>query len=327
MAIEPAELLAGPSTEAAPESEPANAETVDDSPVVADGVPTTDEATPEEPTTDTQQSDVPDSAEDGSDAGQRETRKQREERRRAEAEAARRAEEDARIAERVQAELERREREAAERKQAEAQEQERRQRFGQWLGDDAEVQQLRTIASAVLPDLPDDPYTMDAEAYRQLQQKHAEANDARRKLTEFDGRRGMLSAIAQDIKQAERLEAQQWLSSEVRRATDIPDVGSDFLAAPDPYELIKRVRDSVAGSIESRYKDKVADLEDEIAELRAELGGDTTHRAGRTATAERAAPVGGNRTMTRDEFMQLPWEQRQKLRREQPALIERIYAR
>lgn len=224
-------------------------------------------------------------------------------------------------------------REAQERQEAE------QQRYAKYIGEDrvnpndpnspTRYQQLLNEASTAIPDGDDQFYTEETRALV------ARVNRARQQLAELNERRGMLSEVYTPAQQAAQLQARDWLGNELERGLseagfDVPEILSSAQGVKDPNAMIPTIVKTMTEKIEARVatplKEKIEDLEDDLAAKDSEIDALRRQLGGAAPQALRGGSVAGVGSMTREQFMALPKDQKDAIRRN-PAALAEIYSR
>lgn len=234
------------------------------------------------------------------------------------------------------------EHEAQQRAAYEAQQklQQERQRYAKYIGDDpvdpnnpqspTRYQQLLNEASTAIPDGDDQFYT---EETRQLV---AKVNKARQQLAELNERRGMLNDVYTPAQQAAQLQARDWLGNELERGIaelglNVPEVLASVQGIKDPNALIPQIVKTMGEKIKAAavapLNERIEDLEDDLAAKDSEIDALRRQLGGAAPQALRGGSVAGVGAMTREQFMSLPKEQKDEIRRTNPAVLEQIYSR
>ena len=331
--------------DAAPSAAPAQDTPADASASVPEsGAPATDVAAEATPVTPADES-APETAEEAAqtDPQPKPSRRQREEaqRMRAEREARQQADEDA-LARRVEEAIARRTKAAEEATNRERAEREKVERYGKFTGEapadpanpsgQTLYDRVRAEAFKPIPN-PSDYATQDE--WDAFNRAVAVQNVAKARLAEFDERRQMFGEFSTPLAQAAnaraRSEALAWLDGQFQRGLetaglDPADILGSASKAPQDERLPAIVK-ALADHYEAKYSPRITELEEkaeadasEIDALRRQLGGHAPGPA-RGGLASAGGP------MNREQFMSLPIEQRQKMRAEQPALVDEIYRR
>lgn len=246
--------------------------------------------------------------------------------------------EQARINEAVQAELKRERETAAQQAAAEQQQKQAEQRQSQWrerFGSFVGSPETRTALSKEIDDLIQttisaklDGITDQAEYDRQFDR----LTTAQQALAEKRAELARLDTNSSIYDELDKFQFENTKASFEARASGIPEAHRRaYLSAQTVDQALERLEAGIRADEQAKAKaaaDKLeGDWRDRYEKEVAAHAATRTGGAGNGPSPNGANGVGSGAGLTRESFLALPKEQKDRMRREQPGLVAEIYSR
>ncbi len=235
---------------------------------------------------------------------------------------------EARIEEKIRTERERNDKLEADNKAREAKRQEIRAKAGRFVGAEAQTVKAPDGSDKLLPAYDELVKLSTTRAGRDtLYEKYGLDEDAtERQRAEWDERHEMIQSVATE------LDDQAWGKLDVSLRAGIKSKGLDpdaiLASAQSPGDIVSQLVDHLEGKHAAEKKKLTDDYEGRIGlhtknaeAMRGQVVGATSRQL---ATGGRTS--GGAGELTLESFRALPPDQRQKMRREQSDVVDRLYA-
>jgi hypothetical protein len=202
----------------------------------------------------------------------------------------------------------------------------RTDKLARYLGSDEELAELERVINQPPPS---DLYRADLD---EQNQRNAEVARAIARRTELLERRSLLTEygepLREAIQQAERQQALTWLDEQFRKVGAAFELDPDaaIAAAVGKPEPMTATLSALVEQGRAPLLEEVADLKDQLAARDSELEAYRQRLGGRAPQVDRGGVL-ANGNLTREQFLALPKDQKDRIRREQPGLLNDIYSR